>query len=369
MKNPFKKLYAATLVLTLSVMLQCHRKPGSWMHPEEIEILEANLTTEQAMRSLFGNYSDGYSSWTADNPTAIGLAPGAGPLMNSTVIATDVSRANSVTFFIETKASSETPRSRPDRIVTEAKFLRKEGIWKVALWQKATPFQGRWAGEWQRDERFQGASLRIEQFLPGSIIISMMAYNGGHSGFVEGEAPIVGEKALYSHDPYSSFDEKCLIELRPVGSEKFEVTQKSGLCGAAIGVGFSGTYWNIKIKRPPENLSLVSDGLLSEENDVAFRKLVGSDYQLFTNCSQQIMNGPDLDGLEADVSTTGVRGLYTMLESIVMINKKQNIWAAVIDGSSVKYFTNREDFKTKLPATIEKWRERFPDMQVIYMNK
>jgi hypothetical protein len=61
-----------------------------------------------------------------------------------------------------------------------------------------------------------------------------------------------------------------------------------------------------------------------------------------------------------------LRGLYTIMENIIMIDSSKNIWAAVIDDNKIYYFTNRLDYKTKLPRTIENWRNRFKDYKVIY---
>jgi len=72
-----------------------------------------------------------------------------------------------------------------------------------------------------------------------------------------------------------------------------------------------------------------------------------------------------LDGTGAIVKRMGVRGLFTYVESIVMVNEQGEMWAATIDGDVVRYFTNTNQ-KDKLPLTIEKWRERFLYRKVIF---
>ena len=54
-----------------------------------------------------------------------------------------------------------------------------------------------------------------------------------------------------------------------------------------------------------------------------------------------------------------------------MIDNSNHIWTAVINSEDDKvyYFTNSENFKDALPKTIEKWREKFLEKEVIFNNK
>jgi hypothetical protein len=42
------------------------------------------------------------------------------------------------------------------------------------------------------------------------------------------------------------------------------------------------------------------------------------------------------------------------------------LYAAVIDGDTVKYFSNDPLYSKKIPMTIDKWREAFKDKKVIF---
>lgn len=63
---------------------------------------------------------------------------------------------------------------------------------------------------------------------------------------------------------------------------------------------------------------------------------------------------------------SGVRGLFTLLENIIMVNGEGQMWATVIDDDNVYYYTNSDGHKDTLPRTIEKWRERFAEKPVVY---
>ena len=118
--------------------------------------------------------------------------------------------------------------------------------------------------------------------------------------------------------------------------------------------------------------AVLSDILTSKEDQVAFEKLVGKYEQDFIDSSQMIYSGEDagkdLDGFSAQIQTGGVRGLYTLMENIIMISPKGEIYAAVIDDNKVRYFTNSVQYKNKLPKTIDNWRQTFIKKEIIYMN-
>jgi hypothetical protein len=99
----------------------------------------------------------------------------------------------------------------------------------------------------------------------------------------------------------------------------------------------------------------------------ALADLTGKYYEMFQNTMQMQGDVADLDGLGTKVTSYGVRGLFTAQESIVMHGPGGKVWAAVIDGDVVRYFSNHPDWRGRLPRTIEDWRSRFADKRVIYM--
>ena len=104
---------------------------------------------------------------------------------------------------------------------------------------------------------------------------------------------------------------------------------------------------------------------VAEEND--FISLVGRDYDNFLTSFALITMKQDLDGFNAKVFAGNVRGLFTIKEAIIMINDNGAIWAAVIDGNQVKFFTNSKGEQV-LPKTVEKWRERFKEKDVLFIR-
>ena len=95
---------------------------------------------------------------------------------------------------------------------------------------------------------------------------------------------------------------------------------------------------------------------------------MGRDYELFVDSMAMISEEDDLDELGAKVVRGGVRGLFTIVEAIIIYRDADNMWAAVIDEDVVKYYTTVPEFQNRLPRTIEKWRESFKEKKVLFMS-
>lgn len=94
--------------------------------------------------------------------------------------------------------------------------------------------------------------------------------------------------------------------------------------------------------------------------------VLGQFYDAFMERMQLIGETEDLDNVDARVHTGGVRGLFTSMESILMLASDGGIWAAFIHDNVVRYVTNRPNWKDKLPQTIEHWRSRFDEIPVTF---
>lgn len=226
--------------------------------------------------------------------------------------------------------------------------------------------QGNWIGKWLLVSHHNNSELKIISEYNNTIKFELNASSGAHTGYIEGDAILVNKtKAIYSFkDEYSS----CLIEFIIKGDSMVYIDQKveEGDCGAGLGVGFSGEYLKPNLVKE-EVVDLVSLYLLeTKEQDNAFKKLVGSDYEKFIYSTQLTYSLDDLDKLNTKVYSAGVRGLFTIMECIIMIDSDYKIWAAVIDGENVLYYTNSNLFRNEIPKTIKKWMVNFSNLEIIY---
>ncbi len=223
-----------------------------------------------------------------------------------------------------------------------------------------------WGGEWNRvgsSGWFEDASLSITTITAASFEFELFAMSGSHLGEIAGTAQIQQNEALYEDE-----ESGCQIEFSLADQALLVKTTPDCIYYAGVGVFFDGEY---RQEKQEKVLTLQARGMLeSEAQEEAFSKLVGDDYALFLNTAHLVFEEEDLDGFGATVRTAGVRGLFTIMESIIMIDSRGTIWAAVIEPEAdvVKYFTNDPRYGDSLPKTIEQWRERFPHKPVLFMG-
>lgn len=213
------------------------------------------------------------------------------------------------------------------------------------------------AGEWSRlgDTQYERSVLVIDKVTTARFHFVVNATSGGHAGDIDGVAVRTAADALFK-------EEDCQVRFTR-NRDRLVLTETSSACGGAY-VAFGGEYARGAKARW---LTLTDLGILAPNvTEKAFQAVVGKDYELFGSSFQLRSDEKDLDGLGAKVVSGAVAGLFTLMEAIVMSRPDGRIFAAVIDGDVVKYFSNDPVFKTKLPATIEEWRANFTDKKVIF---
>ncbi len=126
-----------------------------------------------------------------------------------------------------------------------------------------------------------------------------------------------------------------------------------------MGATFSGRYsW--------KHLALFLGGVLDEIDLQRLHSIVGQYFDPMMNCFQGLSDGENHDAFVARVTIGGVRGLYTIMEGIVLRGERGQLWAAYIDDDVVRYFTTEREYQATQPNTIEKWRERFKDKNIVF---
>jgi len=226
-----------------------------------------------------------------------------------------------------------------------------------------------WLGKWNRNTHQNNAVLEIDSLRQDAIYFHLIAFSGGHSGDVEGWASVAGSAASYFEVVEN---DTCSIKFQIFGDSIIEINQLKGTCFAAMGVYYDGKYRNEKLSTDNneqvyiDSFQLLDDTLANQ----ILKKLVGADYDLFVNSSQ--LSSPDtldLDSLNATVHASGVRGLFTEMENVVMVDSAKNIWAAVLDDHKLYYYTTRKDWANRFPKTFDKWRANFLDYPITYKSK
>jgi hypothetical protein len=221
-----------------------------------------------------------------------------------------------------------------------------------------------WLGTWERRQWSYGATLEITGIKNDSIVFSLHAFNGVHGGELEGVAVVKDNTALFYN---SNENDTCLLRFKLLRDTSITIEHEKGICYAGMGVSYNGQYKNSKTLPKEKDETLLSLGIFkTEKEDSLFKSLVGDKYGAFVYSTQTTSEEDDLDSLNAKVYTSGVTGLYTIQENIIMVDSLNTIWAAVLDEEKVYYFTNNNEYKRRVPKTIDKWRQRFEEYPVVY---
>lgn len=259
----------------------------------------------------------------------------------------------------------------------EGKWLdpgRVEGRWRERGGLIARPFaldqvrpEPGWPGHWGAESNQVNweSFLDIREPSPRTLAFVFTASAGAHGCEISGTATARGGRAAWR-----DADSGCELAFT-LTADAIEVAVKgdcSSFCGARAVLGDG------RFRRGQSSLTqtLAERYLLDEETEKVLAGLAGGDYELFVKSFQEgeERDLEDLDGLGAEVTAGGVRGLYTIQEAIIMTAPGPRVWAAVIDPGpgSVKYFTNDPARGGKLPRTIDDWRKNFSEKPVIFAN-
>ena len=219
------------------------------------------------------------------------------------------------------------------------------------------------AGEWDRvgGSPHAPGTLRITKVSPAAFEFALFAMAGMNMGEIEGSAAAKAADAVY-RDPESG----CEVRFRRT-ERRVSVATRNCMSMGGMGVTFEGDYGRGEPPAPSPTLSeleILAPGVTEQ----AFAALVGKDVELFVSTFSMFGSLEDLDRFGAKVMGGFVRGFPGEREAIVMSRSDGRIYAAVIDGDVVKYFSNDPAFRTKLPDTIERWRQDFADLKVVFVR-
>lgn len=99
----------------------------------------------------------------------------------------------------------------------------------------------------------------------------------------------------------------------------------------------------------------MNDKLLSK----IFNELKDEYFEDFLKCIGNIHNEDNIDSFRCNVISTGVTGLYTICESILMYTENDVYGAFLHDDEKIYYFTSDDNFRKEKPKTIIKWLSGF----------
>ncbi len=261
--------------------------------------------------------------------------------------------------------------------------IKAQGEWMAPNSSKRLPFELKavdlksssakavWTGDWTRtgSRGAYGGYLFITKVTSKSFNFSLDANSGGATGAISGKATIVSHnRATWQGNELGGKIEFVLFEdLIAVDTENCDNY-------AGYGVIFDGDYRSGAAKT---KISLLDLGVFTSEiQEKSFQRLVGEDYDYWVDTFGADAEESDLDGFGAKVYRSWMRGLAGCYDALIMVTPEGRLWVAKIfmnDTSGpdvIKYYTNDSNYYSKLPRTIEKWKNEVigRDLKVIFCN-
>lgn len=221
-----------------------------------------------------------------------------------------------------------------------------------------------WWGNWENESKIKmkKGNLKISRVASDSFFFSIFICDGARTGEVYGKAHILTPNTAYAK--IKTFDSQCceIIFRRRLENGTWLIDIEEGEnCQSYHGSNstFSGIY-----KHKTE--LVIDEGFLDEIDMNEIERLTGKYVYTFLENFQQFGEYENLDGDEFYVTASGVKGLYSIMESIIVKDDNGNIWCAFIDPEidNIRYFSNN-NYKTR---TIENWINRFDKKTVIENN-
>lgn len=218
----------------------------------------------------------------------------------------------------------------------------------------------RWWGAWERDANgFHAASLEIRETTERGFRFRMDAMNGGNIGEVAGEAVLAGPDAAVFTDTADG-GKACRLEMRRRrgSGANLTVTASEG-CQffAGYGVDFGGEF-------EKRHDGVARTGLLSDaELSALYRAMGARAYDALVGRFQLVGEAEPAEGGGRAFSGY-VRGLALDMNGIVGKERDGEVWAAYVDGDTVRFFTTRGNRGTEMPSAVERWRSDFREKPV-----
>jgi len=247
------------------------------------------------------------------------------------------------------------------------KYSSKD-VSKVFLEKSGFSIKKRWWGNWEAGKyrNWFEQNLYITRVDSQGFDFELICIHGVHIGEIDGYAKFISsdEAICEINDGY---DEKpCKLFFYRI-NESMQVTEDN--CNAYHGMRayfFNDSYELNK------DIFIYYDEIVDDIVLSNIYKLIGKKYwNKFQRCFSDTHTFDGLDELNVEIITGGVAGLYTIQESILMIDKNKDFWGAFIndEDDKVYYFTSKEVYKDHLPKTIEQWRENFKEKEIVYLTE
>jgi hypothetical protein len=224
-----------------------------------------------------------------------------------------------------------------------------------------------WWGTWGNyNAEIWSETLFIREIGSDGFLFDLRVNHGAHYGQVTAYARIIGKDLAYCRLPNGVGQPDGELIFRRNISQGIRIIdiEEPNRCISHCG---ARAYFSGRLIRERE--PWFDAGYLNELEVARLYGMLGEHFSKMSACTGDIGERENLDeSMRVRVYWGGIPGLYTAMESIVMLSESGQMWAAYIDDDLVRYFTNVPTYRNVLPDTIENWRTSFSDKKVIYCD-
>lgn len=206
----------------------------------------------------------------------------------------------------------------------------------------------RWWGKWQVPSVTSAyqATLKILEVHPTSFHFEILTCHGAHTGEVEGLAHFINPNEAVFISEEKGGGEPCRIDFKRL-NDKIQVNESSG-CNFYHGMQafFTGDY---QLKKDSfYNIKGIEDRHLS-----LMYKYLGSDHwSYYADCFCDIHNDSPSDGNGKVVVSGGMPGLYTICESMLVI-EGEVVYGAFLKENEIFVFPG--SLRASFPQELVNW--------------
>ena len=245
------------------------------------------------------------------------------------------------------------------------KYTPKE-VSKFFLKKSGFSTKKRWWGKWEREslaDSFNG-NLFIYDVDKEGFYFELIVQHGAHTGLLENEYAKFtshNEALFIGENNYDA--EPCHLTFFKI-NETIQVIENNCSHYHGVRAHLDGDY-HLKKDIFSYYEKLIDDEVLSK-----IYSLLGKKYwKSFKKCFNDTFKIDDIDEFNSSVIGGGMAGFYTTYEAIIMVGKDKEIWGAFLDVTEVYYFTSEKKYKNKIPKTINNWREKFKEKEVVFITE
>lgn len=225
----------------------------------------------------------------------------------------------------------------------------------------------RWWGKWDRESVILSKKGLLDIFDSDGrrFLFKIDIIDGARTGNISGTANIISDnEAVYESEAqiFAGKKNKCILKFLKLNDRIQIEGNNDCLTFCGMGAHFDGEH---KLRKDIfYNIIPLSNILLSK-----LYKALGSEkyWEGFLKCLGGIAvpTPENEDNFQADIVFSFVKGFHSDYQTILMFSEtEKTIYGAFLNLNKIYYFSSDDEYKNKMPKTIEKWKSHLSKTEI-----